>query len=359
MVTKGSARSTASRIRRALADALINVQILGQAAKLWWSARTSPYTCFVGVDPEGLRRAALLRTFVRAKLVYYSLELMLSDEVTTREQRALKAVERRLSRSASFVIVQDQERASLLSDDNEIPMAKFVYVPNAPLGPARRKPDRWWHDRFALPPETRILLHSGSVGAWTGIGDIVDASTDLPPGWVLVVHTRYDPSTAKHDLVGSSQLEQIMERAKPGKVFFSLKPVPRQLLPRLIDAADVGIAFYVPAAGNTYTQKNIQTIGLSSGKVAAYLAAGLPVVVNRATTLGALVDKERVGVGLDTAEGLPAAIRSIAAVYEATSNRAVAFFNRELDFRLGFLDVSQRLSAVSAEPGREADPFRE
>lgn len=342
-------RSRASSMRLALANAIVEVQLLGHAVKMWWASRRSSYTCVIGVDPEGLRRAARLTTFVRTSLGYYSLELMLRDELNSREEHALKDVERRLSRRAAFVVIQDPDRASLLSADNQIPLDRFVFVPNAPLGPARRKPDRLWHERFTLPPDARVLLHSGSIGPWTGIGEIVDACADLPDRWVLVVHTRYDPRAAKHDPSGSSEFEAIMRRAKPGKVLFSLKPVPRQLLPRLIDAADAGVAFYVPSAESFYTQKNIEVIGLSSGKVASYLAAALPVIVNAASTLGALVAKERIGVNVDGAHEIPTAVSEIGEQYEEMSRQAQAYFDRELDSHRGLGRIADRISMLMSE----------
>jgi len=41
----------------------------------------------------------------------------------------------------------------------------------------------------------------------------------------------------------------------------------------LIDGADIGLAFYVPVDGSSFTQSNVHTIGLSSGKLAYYLRA--------------------------------------------------------------------------------------
>ena len=55
----------------------------------------------------------------------------------------------------------------------------------------------------------------------------------------------------------------------------------------LIDGADVGLAFYVPTGGSSFTGTNVGTIGLSSGKLAYYLRAGLPVIVNRAASISA------------------------------------------------------------------------
>jgi len=56
-----------------------------------------------------------------APIGYYSLELLLSYEVSTPAEEQLKAEERQLSRRAAFVVVQDEGRARLLVDDNDWP----------------------------------------------------------------------------------------------------------------------------------------------------------------------------------------------------------------------------------------------
>src|SRR5262249_54994432 len=143
----------------------------------------------------------------------------------------LKARERELSRQSAFVVVQDADRGRLLADDNGIDWDRIALVPNAPAGPARRAPSRWWHTRFDLPAEARVVIHSGSLGDWTGIGGIVESAAGWPRPWVLVVHTRYDAEW-------SDYVDELGKRADPDRVRFSLKPVPRQQYDALIDAAD-------------------------------------------------------------------------------------------------------------------------
>src|SRR5205814_2089522 len=150
--------------------------------------------------------------------------------------------------------------------DNDLEWSRIALVPNAPIGPARRKSSRYWHTRFALPDEARVVLHSGSLGDWTGIDAIVRVVDDWPDPWVLVVHTRYDAES-------SAYVEGLRQRADSRRVLFSLRPVPRQDYDALIDGAQVGLAFYVPTGDSSFTQRNVQTIGLSSGKLAYYLRA--------------------------------------------------------------------------------------
>jgi glycosyltransferase involved in cell wall biosynthesis len=298
---------------------------------------SEPFVCVIGVDPDGL---ALAHTLARGAAVgYYSLELLLSYELSTAADEQLKARERELSRQAAFVVVQDEARGRLLAEDNGIAWERLVLVPNAPPGPARRRPSGYWHARFHLAPETRVALHSGSLGDWTGIEAIVESVVDWPEPWVLVIHTRYDAES-------SAYVDHLRQRADRRRVRFSLKPVPRQDYDPLIDGADVGLAFYVPVGGSSFTQRNVQTIGLSSGKLAYYLRAGLPVVVNRAASVAALVESSGCGVAVEDVRGIGASLEKITSGFDTYSARACDFFEVHLDFRRAFGEVVQRVDAL-------------
>ncbi|HET6318662.1 MAG TPA: hypothetical protein VFG86_19575 [Chloroflexota bacterium] len=299
--------------------------------------RTEPYACMIGVDPDGLVLARQLAD--GAPLGYFSLELLLSAETTTTDERALKAKERELSRRAAFVVVQDQARAHLLAQDNGIDPERLVLVPNAPPGPARRQPSRFWHDRFELPETTRVVLHSGSLGDWTGVEAIVQSACDWPEPWALVVHTRYDAAS-------SAYVDGLRASADPNRVHFSLKPVPRQDYEPLIDGADAGLAFYVAVAGSSFTGMNVETIGLSSGKLAYYLRAGLPVVVNQSASIAERVESFGCGLGVNDATGIAAALEDLDADHDAHSLRALEFFDQYLDPRPALRQLVARVAAL-------------
>jgi hypothetical protein len=274
-----------------------------------------------------------------APVGYYSLELLLSSELTTAAEVQLKARERELCQQSAFVIVQDEQRGHLLAEDNGLPPERMVLVPNAPPGPARRQRSRYWHTRLGLAPEARIVVHSGSLGDWTGIEAIIDSATGWPEPWKLVIHTRYEAES-------SSYVDDLRRRADPDRVVFSLKPVPRQEYDPLIDGADIGLAFYVATAGSAFTQRNVQTIGLSSGKLAYYLRAGLPVIVNRAASIAGELESSGSGVAVRDAHGIAAALELISAEYDRFSGNALTFFSDRLDFLRAFMEVVRRVEAL-------------
>jgi hypothetical protein len=127
---------------------------------------------------------------------------------------------------------------------------------------------------------------------------------------------------------------------------FSLKPVPHQDYDTLIDGGDVGLAFYLPNSNSAYTQRNVQTIGLSSGKLAHYLRAGLPVIVNRSASIAGPIARAGAGLAVDDAADIGAGLSTVASNYQSFSAAAVAFFQQQLDFRRAFASVVQRLEAL-------------
>ena len=313
------------RARRVVARIRPTVEALDPTRRTRWRrvARLQ-YRVVIGVDAEGLLPAASLSGAAHAALVYYSLELLPSGDLSSLGERTLKRREARLSRAAALVIVQDPSRGRILEQDNGIDPSRFVYAPNAPTGAARRAPSKWWHELFDLPSDRKVLLHAGGVGSWTGIDGLVEAASDLPDDWVLVVHSHDHGRDA-------ARIEQLRTHAPAGKVFFSDSSVTRQQYRALIDGADAGVAFYIPEPGR-WTMANLTSLGLASGKFSYYLWCGLPVVVNSATSLGELVEQEGVGIRVESAVGVGEAVRSVTANYRRLSDRAVEYFDSELDF---------------------------
>jgi hypothetical protein len=314
---------------------------LAHGSRLLASARTrtrgATFDFVIGVDADGLELAAAMGG--GAPMAYYSLELLLlEEELTTPAERRLKESERALSQRAVFTIVQDEARARLLAEDSDLDWQRLVLVPNAPLGRARRQRACFWHERFRLAEDRRIVLHAGSLGDWTGIEDLVASVPSWPEPWLLVVHTRYDGESSPY-------VERLRSRASE-RVLFSLKPVARQDFDTLIDSADVGLAFYVPTNESAYTWRNVQTIGLSSGKLAYYLRGGLPVVVNRDASIGSSLEDTGCGLAVEDAHQVGKALECIGERYEQFSRAALQFFDEQLDFRRAFAGAIERIESV-------------
>jgi len=302
---------------------LLDEPLLPKTSILQQRHREIPYKAIFGIDPEGLETAGYISDLLHIPLIYWSFELLLTRELTGKKLRVLKEREVILSRKADIIVIQDKERAKLMVVDNNISMNKFLFIPNAPIIPTQQKSTNYWHQHFKLNEDQHVVLHAGSLGDWTGISEIISSVNDWPEDWVLIVHTRYD--TGKN-----YELLKLQTIADPNRVFFSTQPVPRDRYPELVAGADIGIAFYLPS-GTPFTQENIHTIGLSSGKIAYYLMAGLPIIVNRWPSISKLVENERCGIVVESASEIGDAIRKINQGHKDYHNNACKVFERYLE----------------------------
>lgn len=301
--------------------------------------RVNPYLCFIGVDPNGLIETSYLVKGLNIHVLYYSLELLISSEIHNKSEKQLKNKEIALSQKAKYIIIQDVERAGILAEENHINKDKIISVPNSPIGKAKREISDYWHKKFELPQDKKIVLYAGSLGNWTGIDKIITSVEKWPDNWILVVHTRFDSTM-------SPEVKRLQSLAIPNKVFFSLNPVSNEEYERLLNSADIGIAFYVEDTGSTCTQKNIQSIGFSSGKIAYYLHCGLPVIVNDFSSIGEKLKLERCGIAVKDESEIKTAICQIEQNYMEYSRNACRFFDQYLEYENNFKTVLDKLNSL-------------
>jgi len=300
------------------------------------------YCCFIGVDPRGLVIADRITRLIKSPLIYYSLELLIFSEISNVKLGKLKQTEVNVCKRVYFAITQDNIRAKILSDENNIPMSNIVTVPNGPLGLARIRKNDYWHQKFKLDPNSKIVLYVGSFDPWNGVQDIIQSVPCWPPNWYLVLHSFYDEKMYK----GNHLFDSLVSDDQRGRVLFSFNPVRADEYEELIDGADVGIAFYLPCwVPESY--KNIETMGLSSGKVAYYLHAGLPVIVNTATTLSDNICEGQCGISVSSSSEIAGALSKIEGNYEFYSNHACKYFNTEWNFAENFHNVIHELHSRS------------
>jgi glycosyltransferase involved in cell wall biosynthesis len=304
------------------------------AASVLARHRSARYACLVGVEPEGLIRAAEMARWVKAPIVYYSLELLLSNELQTAAELALKDSERRLSRQAALIVIQDEERAALLVAENGLSPERVVCVPNAPLGGASAAKSDYLRTRLGLSSDTRIMLHAGTLSRWSGAHQLMLATRDWPSHWELACHTQSVADWRAADYRAS--LEQL---AAPGRVVFTSAPLPFDDYPRLVRSADILLAYYCPLDESRFTQANLRHIGLSSGKIAYALQAGVPVVTTPIASLRRLIDSYHCGEIVEDPVHNRGAIERILGSYARYSDGAMACFNAELDYRRHFQRV--------------------
>jgi len=67
-----------------------------------------------------------------------------------------------------------------------------------------------------------------------------------------------------------------------------------------LSSADLGLAFYNSTKCNKWTGKNIQYVGLSSGKISTYLQHGVPIATNIGFPFKECINKYDIGLYLES-----------------------------------------------------------
>lgn len=229
------------------------------------------YTLVIGVD-LGIVEAALVAAQQGVPHALISYELYFADEVPSWQ----KQMEIEASRNLLFAIAQDDLRAADLSLENGIPLERIVKIPVAGRGVKHISRNYRIHQHFSLPQDQKILLYMGEITArWTGIGELLRGLHAWPDDWSLLIHHRYG--------LYPPDVHEVVARFPQNRLLISpFGPLDFSELGGLIRACDVGCAFYVPYYHKDYPTdgKNLEHVGLASGKIATYLQHGLPIVVN-------------------------------------------------------------------------------
>lgn len=302
-----------------------------------------PYIAIIGVDPEGLADAAPFADLLDVPLIYWSLELLFSDEIATKNQQTLKSREILYSRRSAFTIIQDEWRARALIEENGLDPARVLLAPNAPMGKAMRYPGNFLHERFNIPPGRKVVLCAGTVRWWAMSQEMVASANHWPEEYVLVMHSRQ-----RSYRYGSEYVDSVVGEANPGRVIISFDAVFSDRYRSLVDSADVGLAFYNPYLPRAPSRpnKNLELMGLSSGKLASYLHSGLPVVVNEAIGPRELVKTYDCGVCVSQASEIEEALKAILERYDWYADNACRCFNERLEFGQYFDAVIKRIDGL-------------
>jgi glycosyltransferase involved in cell wall biosynthesis len=242
------------------------------------------YDLIIGID-RGIIEASLIAKVKKVPYGLISYEIFFAEEAG----KKFKAKEIEACKDLAFAVCQGYPRSENLAIENEISHEKIIDIPVCGLKTNQYKKDDYLYNHLQIDRGKKIVLYIGSIDKWTMADFIIDNFKAWPEEWVLVIHNRYglDPKTL-----------QYYERYKNLKnICFSNEPVTNpDELHRFIRSADLGVALYQPQYGNIWTGKNIQLIGMSSGKIASFIQHGVPVIVNEIGVMADYVRKYKLGL---------------------------------------------------------------
>lgn len=249
----------------------------------------------LAIDPYGLIMAGRVQRFCqKLQIHYFSFELFFYNEVQVYPVvTKFKNSEVYYTNKVTSIVIQDSKRKELLIKENNI-SPKFNNWHLIPVASTQRnitKRRKYLKSDFGLKFSDTVYVHSGSIASWAGIDELITAiEKGLPLGVYLLIHNRFpfDP----HD----NKYQKLIELKKKGHniiihdAFFD--SVDDYL--DFLSCFDYGIAIY-KSDGGIYTGKNIEEIGLASGKFSAYMLAGLPTLLSNCGTYKEIIQHYKVG----------------------------------------------------------------
>ena len=315
----------------------------------WRALRSSSYDLAIGLNPEGVIAAHRLHQRSGTPFVYLSFEMMFEDELPKPSQRLQKAAEVAASRAASLILIQDSDRAQLLADENGLPLNRFAYLPVAPRASSAADRSYYLRERFAINRFGTVVLHAGTFGPFTDSHRLMDVLPSWPSDFHLVVNTFY--GARRHDPFQ----ERLLSLGLPN-VHLADGALPPDEFATMVASADIGLALYKAPGIPPFGGRNIEVLGLSSGKLAAYALAGLPILCAGNPSLKPYLARYPFGEYADDLADSPRLLQSIRSHWTAHSTASRRFFLEHLDFDRFWPPIWQKTLHLIRQPSSSAQP---
>jgi hypothetical protein len=244
-----------------------------------------------GVDHVGIIQANVLAKTFKLPLIYFSFEIMFSDEIG--EER--KAIEIESCADVISCFVQDKVRSALLVAENNL-NGRCILIPVGNSGLPEPSSMRL-RDELGIPSHKKVAIFVGSLAEWTLASKVVEEfCLSTTSEWTLILHGRY------------GEIPDWMANARNNnaeKIYISSMPRDFNKMSDLFNGISLGFAFYDEVPSDPFLGKNIRHIGLSSGKISTYFRHGVPVITNVTGELAELIESYGAGiVALSVAEGI-------------------------------------------------------
>lgn len=282
------------------------------------------YDLIIGVDRQGLIEASVLNKITKTPYVYISFEISFEDETSAR----YKSLEKEASKNVAAWLVQDEVRAGQLQRENLLNPVNKILLPLASAGVGVAKVDRL-RDSLGIPHDKKVAIVIGSLSKWTMSSQIIKCVADWPEDWVLVVHDRY--GRTRELLAGElAAFASLLDR----KIFISDAAAEMvDDMGGILAGISAGLAFYKPEyGGGAFYGKNLEHLGLASGKISTYLRYGVPVVINEVGLYAEQARQFRFGCVVERPEQIKDCLDEIS--HEEYQHNAKDYFIKKLDFNI-------------------------
>jgi len=279
------------------------------------------YDLIIGVDRQGLLEANILNRLIKSRYIFISFEITFEKETSIR----YKAIEKEASKNVSRWIIQDEERAQKLMEENGLKESNKFLLPLASAGVGNKSELRL-RDQLGIPNAKYVAIAIGSIARWSMTNEIIKSVINWPDDWVLILHERYGRT---RELLMNELPD--MESYINKKIFISDSATDNvDDMSTILSGVDAGIALYKPDYVGPYTGNNLKYLGLASGKISTYLRYGIPVIANEIGLYAEVIHKHQLGIIVSSPENITTQLSELKSpCYSVNAER---YFSEYLDF---------------------------
>ena len=298
------------------------VKLIGCIERKRWSK--NKFDLVISIDRHGIIEAAMI-TPSNARHIHLSYEIFFESETSPR----FKKLERPCYEGVESLVIQDKKRSEMFEKENRIILPAFLLPVSG--------------GTFAFQNSQRKklgrhILALGSLADWTMIPELVDCSAQKHFPLPVVLHGRYGalPKKIVANMRANNNLKISSEYFAEEQNFYEF-----------VSQAYIGYAMYRSIKGSKYLGKNVEDLGLSSGKISTFLSCGVPIITNITGEFATLIKEFEAGVVISEASEISEAVASISKARELYSEGASALFEQKLSFDLYRKELMQVVFRVA------------
>jgi len=312
------------------AELILYTDKLTGSIKKYFALLRRKYDFLIGID-TGILETSKIGNLRNIPFGLISYEIMFTDEVSLKS----KAKEIKACQGLDFAVSQDSVRANQLSLENKIPLSKMIHIPVAGRSIVSSSKSQYLHKKLQIPPDKKIALFTGAVAKRSMIEELLNSTTTWPDDWVLVIHNRYG--------MNKTTASYYNKYKNSRNIYFSRESCDTlQDLKLILTSADIGIALFKPVYDSAFNGKNIQYLGMSSGKIATYLQHGLPVIVNQIGEMSDYVNKYSIGFTINDINEISGILNNYKGI-RFYREKCYSFFKAKLDLNITVNELLKKL----------------
>jgi len=270
-------------------------------------------------------------------IIYYSLELHHRGhpEFFPTHLAPLKDAEAAAFKDVAAVIIQDEERARFLWQDNQRPYEpeKVILFPVSYMGHAAVKRSDYFRTLYPELVNQKLLVQMGSIKKCRRSYDLIEIAARCPEQYIMIFHGFTDGLANK-----------AINSINNTRCRYS-QPVESFQVEQVAAGADIGLVFYFD---NNF---NDRFVAHASAQFALFMKYGVPVLAGNVGSLSHIVRKYRCGIVVEDLADLFFAADEIMADYGTYSNNAVRCFEGEHQLGHYCNTLIDRLTELCKCPG--------